>query len=457
MTVQGSSNGGQSYPIDPDHEIDLVGGTFAKTTRLQLDAAFGKFLSGASNHICLFFHGGLVSRQDGLDTAHELVKGYTDAGAYPFFFIWNSDLLTTIHELLHPHEEDRAFVAAANRSVKQVAKKIAEVIGDRALIAVSKNRKLDAPLSLRDLARYAEPFDSAWAKHRGAQLSVSPKELEDIGRWLLALKKQTQLRAWIGGGRIRGPKNPLGRIIERLNSGHGHGLYTTVIEELFIALGVADHLAGSVWGQMKKDIDAAFAPDSDAGGTAFLHGLANAWARKPALKLTLIGHSAGAIYAQRFVEAFDQYFTSNPERRLEVITLAAAVSFERMNQGLASLERRLSGIRVFGLNYRREGGYWEVRYVYNKSLLYIVSSLCEFDPEADRPLVGMRRFWTATRPYDQPYIKSVTKFITSARAVWAPSPSDARPGFQSDAKRHGGMPIEELTNKSVCYALTRGV
>jgi len=95
--------------------------------------------------------------------------------------------------------------------------------------------------------------------------------------------------------------------------------------------------------------------------------------------------------------------------------------------------------------------------IYNKSLLYIVCSLCEEDSEADKPLVGMQRYWSRTRPYDQPYINAVTDFVGSSRKVWSPSRNTAPPGYQTDANRHGDFPIDPKTNGSVCYALKNGV
>jgi hypothetical protein len=444
-------------PLDPDHDIDLNGGMFSQTSPTQLRAAFDKFYSTGSNHLCVFFHGGLVSRQEGVQTALDLTQPFSNAGAYPFFFIWNSDLWTQIRELLQPHENDRGFVEVANRAVITVAQKIAAVLGDSGLAQRARVRLVVKPLDLRALERFSRNFDRAWASQSGAQLPVSPRELATFGQWLLARKPQTELRARYITTRVRGPRNPLARIFQRLNSGHGHGLYTTVIEELLIALGVADHLAGEIWGQMKKDIDAAFKPDAAAGGTVFLENLAAAWAKKSSLKLTLIGHSAGTIYLQRFLEAFDARFADNAERQVEVILLAAAISFERMHRSVSVLERRTSGIRTFGLSDKRESGYWEVPFVYNKSLLYIVSSLCEGDPEADKPLVGMRRYWSGVRPYNQLYIEDITKFVTLDRTVWAPSPASAAPGFRSDARRHGGLPTEKLTEASVCDALKRGL
>src|SRR6516225_9059498 len=73
------------------HHIDLVDGKFCRTTADDLNRAFNNLQT--SNHLCVFFHGGLVPRSEGLDTASLLAGDYTNAGAYPFFFIWNSGLL----------------------------------------------------------------------------------------------------------------------------------------------------------------------------------------------------------------------------------------------------------------------------------------------------------------------------------------------------------------------------
>jgi hypothetical protein len=457
MATKQTKNTAAAIPLDPDHDVDLKGGKFQGTNAAQLAQAFAKFAASGSHHACVFFHGGLVSRADGLTTASQLIGPYTQAGAYPFFFIWNSDFLTVIQELLDPSQHDPAFVAAANRLVVAGANKIASVLDVGATLQrAAKARLHAAPMSLEALAKFAEPYDKVWSRNPGAQLPISPVELADFGTWLLKHKPETEQRGFLTKTKIRGTKNPFGRVIERLNSGHGHGLFTTVIEELYIAIGIAD-LAAPIWGRMKIDIDAAFTQNADAGGTAFLENLHAAWKRDPNLKVTLIGHSAGAIYLQRFVEAFDELFAAQSTRKVEIVTLAAAVTFERVNQGLAALKRRASGLRLFGLSDKREGGYWEVPGIYNKSLLYIVSSLCEEDPEADKPLVGMQRYWSGKRPYDQPYINAVTDFAESSRTVWAPSANTAKPGYRSDAHRHGGFPTDQKTEESTCYALKNGV
>ena len=75
--------------IDSLHDIDLKEGKFEKTTAADIRRAFANLKEhGPSQHLCVFFHGGLVSEADGLKTADELLRNYTSSGAYPFF-IWH--------------------------------------------------------------------------------------------------------------------------------------------------------------------------------------------------------------------------------------------------------------------------------------------------------------------------------------------------------------------------------
>jgi len=93
----------------------------------------------------------------------------------------------------------------------------------------------------------------------------------------------------------------------------------------------------------------------------------------------LIGHSAGTIYVQRMLEALDARLPVGSAAQLDIILLASAISLARMNAGLSVLRKRARGLRVFALYDETESSYFEVWPIYDKSLLYIVSSLCEED------------------------------------------------------------------------------
>jgi hypothetical protein len=92
-------------------------------------------------------------------------------------------------------------------------------------------------------------------------------------------------------------------------------------------------------------------------------------------------------------------------------------------------------------------------------------SLCEGDPEADKPVLGMQRYWSGCPPYNLPDIQAITQFIDEPlkRSVWSRTSGTAKPGCRSKAIRHAGelgvrfgFPEEEKTNESVCYVLQHG-
>src|SRR6516162_10640276 len=111
--------------IDKLHYIDLKDGKFTDDTKPQdLADAFDNFAhSPQRDHLCVFFHGGLASHDDALKTAGCLIDGYTKAGAYPFFFIWNSDLPNLLDELkkrIRSYGDDPVLVTVGNHTIKTV-------------------------------------------------------------------------------------------------------------------------------------------------------------------------------------------------------------------------------------------------------------------------------------------------------------------------------------------------
>jgi hypothetical protein len=144
-------------------------------------------------------------------------------------------------------------------------------------------------------------------------------------------------------------------------------VYTTIIEELFIAAKLAELIREKIWLQMVSSIDSSFNSGSTAGGTAFVDHLYNSWTDNPTLRVTLIGHSMGSIYVQRIIEALNARLPKGSTVQLEVILLAAAISFARMNATLSVLRKRVSGLRVFALNSVAEC-YPEISPIYDKSI-----------------------------------------------------------------------------------------
>ena len=442
---------------DPLHDIDLEDGYFSQTSPQDLTDAFNNFKKSKLKHICVFFHGGLVSRPEGLDTAHFLISGYTNARAYPFFFVWNSAFMDTLKDRIRQYSEDPVFAAVVRHTALTVARKMRAALDKQKLppLPAAKIARSGPPM-YGQLAELGRAYDEAWAKRAGAQLGCSQRELEQFARFVLHAEKAVPVKHRML--KLTSPADVWARIHERFNTGHDHGFWTTDLEEWLIEFGLGD-FGSRTWRKMQRFIRNSFDANAKAGGTAFVRHLCDVWNKAPKTRVTLIGHSAGSIYVQRMIEALNARLPVGSPAQVDIILLAPAISFARMNAGLSVLRKRVRGLRVFALKDEIEKTYFEV-FPYYGSLLYIVSSLCERDRYADRPLVGMQRYWWGTRPYATPEIREVMRFIEppprTIRTVWATTKPNAKPGWRSQARKHGEFPEEPCTNDSVCHILSHG-
>ena len=146
----------KSSKPDPNHEIDLKEGKFDRTTKSELVRAYSNIFNEKPRDLCVFFHGGLTSRAEGLNLAGQLIGPYSDSGSYPFFFIWNSDFLTMIREIVESFYQDRVLIDGANRAAILIAGKIENAIdvkiAGRLTSGLSGSR--GKPLELRDIEKY---------------------------------------------------------------------------------------------------------------------------------------------------------------------------------------------------------------------------------------------------------------------------------------------------------------
>ena len=187
------------------HHIDLWEGQFypGGTTSDDLIRAFDNFqASKLNNHLCVFFHGGLVSRSEGLDTASRLIGEYTNAGAYPFFFIWNSGLLDALKSKMQPYDNP-LFWIIVNFTFRIVARKIKAALDNKRLRLPARGR------SLKQLATLARAYDQAWGKRAGAQLGCSQRELDQFARFIANAEKALPVgRRMFNRANLSAPKIP---------------------------------------------------------------------------------------------------------------------------------------------------------------------------------------------------------------------------------------------------------
>lgn len=495
-------------PPTPLNLIDLEDGRFAQTSRQELRDLIAAWQnSPQADHLVVQFHGGLVSREAATQVAEKLVEVYPASGAYPLVFIWNSDLMSLLRHNLDEIGRENVFKQIVRRVAQFVLGKITEGLLEGEM---SRGETLDL-VSIKQLPPDLEKLEKVLAAEEGrrpadeaALTDLSDKQENQIQKEMekdLVIKRETSLIAngLKDAGEIEAEEKTRGltiqgstatlmspsvlkeiaeespdpatrsaslyltlakygvqitrAVLKRYRNGRDHGLYTTIVEEVLRAL-YLDNAGILAWNLMKKDTADAFGDDPEIfGGRALLEELAAVW--RDDLRVTLIGHSTGAIYIAHLLEAADKILP--PQARFDIVFLAGAASFPFLNERLDVLQRRVGHIRNFGLSDPVERGYWEVPALYNASLLYMVSGLFEED-EVDMPLVGMERYFDLSGPYDRPDIAAVAALIKPEERIWAPTAGENVPaGKRSKAQKHGGMQIGDTdTLTSIRHILKEG-
>lgn len=223
------------------------------------------------------------------------------------------------------------------------------------------------------------------------------------------------------------------RVLRRIRTGRDHGKYVTFVEEVLRELYVGKVGRSVWWDRMKGDTADAFKPGEEYGGTVFVQALHDALAGGAAPRITLVGHSTGAVYVGHFLEAAAQWI---PDVAFDLVLEAPAATHDFLAKVVAEHGSRIANLRIFSMGDARETADVLVPVIYPASLLYFVSGLLEDEP--DQPIGGMQRYLVdATYDADHfPNVEACREFFArySNALVWAPHAGAA--GCASDGHHH---------------------
>ena len=484
--------------------LDLAGtSTIDDVTRLlrqALDAA-------PPNGLAIHFHGGLVKLSAGMGIAERLAPQYASAGTYPLFFVWESGLAESLKNNLRDVLADAVFQELVKKVAEWALKQLGGAIrtrGSGATINATELRRefddwfaqrsdtppvmLGAPADTQYRLRSVAPDEDDLAAKIEAEFDSDERFQEVIAGLYVASGRGAQATTRGGGvaaadvralvdrqaldamftpvapGSTRGAlawykvakfiARVVIAVVHRHLSDRDHGGYATIVEEVLRAA-YLDKVGEVVWRMMKKDTADAFAADADAVGTALLSALAALLADgRPLPRITLIGHSTGAIYINHLIE---HAATLLPAARFNIVLLAPASRHEDFAALLAARAAAIDGFRMFAMTDDNEAKDELVPVAYLRSLLYFVSGVLEGD--ADVPIMGMQRFLKHTQTFDQqhfPGVAAVRDWLAAEpnRSVWS---IDARSnGFGSAALKHGDFDDDAATIASVRWILQQG-
>jgi hypothetical protein len=400
--------------MDKLHVIHSRGGRIggrADTAPADVDALIAALGADERRHLVLHFHGGLVSRDAGLEIAGRLMDDYSPGpqqGGYPVFYVWESGAWETIRNNLTELAGEPVF----RQLLRKLAQYALERLGGQELAGFGTGRSVMPGSCGSREAEVRQAFEALWARPspqtlplRGMDALAAPAQarsadalldedeiradLESDAEFQRALATLPDLpattrSAFAPAGAVEHRSafselaaaefsktshsrglvelaqvarfliKVLRQVLKRRADGRDHGLYATCVEEAVRAFKLAGsglHEWGQAlqWNRMKQDALDAFGPDPQVhAGTALLARLGAALRQGLALKrITLVGHSTGAIYIAHWLAHSRDHLPAGLKH--DVVFLAPAITHELFARTLAAHGDRIGGFRMFAM------------------------------------------------------------------------------------------------------------
>jgi hypothetical protein len=435
----------------------LRDGQYDGMKRSDVAATFGAFKSqSATDRLALFFHGGLVDKASGQQSAANEYAAYLDY-AFPLFFIWESGFSEVLAHHLPLIFAETIFGRVLHHASDLITPKVASAAQAGSTEAVDANVVPQFVLTNEEIDAFmeavkADPLiqNEAVAIARTSQ-GVNEFLAQGVTTESIALSPRTLLSpevvSSIRGAVLQANRTAVGsaqnleavpfsiggalqaafaiakaavpvilNTIKRFAKGRDHGMPCTLVEEILRALYLAN-FGSAMWEEMKKETEDAFGTDSNTfGGTAVVEEICRLVQDKPGTKISLVGHSTGGVYIGNFLVHMDQALRTQGDTttKFDIILLAPANTTDFFSN--TYLKNRIGGIRIFQMKdeveqqdhlLTKDVGPEDpsiLGKIYPRSLLYLVSGVCEYIEGqggsgvnsldgCDMPILGMDRFY----------------------------------------------------------------
>lgn len=510
-TLTVSMKGCEDEKVPDGHYIHLSEGKLTdNTTREDISNIFNKIESENVQIVVAHFHGGLVSSNAAYKNPMKKIDpdGFNKSmfeiykeGAYPIFFIWESDFPATLKTMGYLDKKliKPFFDAIKNKIFERNTTEEVESIIDKFL------SKVPVP----DDGLHEDFLDDYTTEYRRWP-SVKQKELNDaielkIGEATENLNIcQTESPGALCLNKV--VSVVFYRVLQRSIVGRHHRLTVTMQEEILNILKIKKEILGieivvdfskvikDGWGAMKCNTVAPFQNDGTPkeetyGGTAFLIELNDLVKRRQeqeqAIKVILVGHSTGAVFICNLLEnaAREDKYPALTNFKFDVIFEAPACTFERFNKTLTTAGDKIGNFRMFALGKDYERDDELASPAYSSSMLYLVSSIAEptrYDsklppdckPENeppyeyhDKPLVGMQMYLLDERfDYGREYVevRNVKDFLGygnptgNVKIAFSPAGQEAAQGWRITARKHGDCDDNVEVLKSLRHIIKHG-
>lgn len=460
-------------------------GTLADINQIDTDKL--TIALAQANKVVFHLSSGLAKKDIDLVRAARLKDTYLTAGAYPIFFIWESGLLETINDNLSEISKEIIFKRFMNWLIKFTVAKLRDFEGGETTGRLNLPTNIEVAKALKKVEFKGEPYchlvpnanlkpvnnierqtleqalandarfqeavqaivDSNVAAHKPrpttikylashkqslAKTSLSPEIVDHLvedaaqkaGKGILS-------SAWL----IKQAGEILVQVIDQFIAKRDHGVYCTVVEAVLRNL-YATTVGITEWHQLKQAIAHTFTQPnhhSKRENWFLVDHLSQLLAKGHQPDITLVGHSAGSIYACGLL-AYIAQVQGNPTHPMpqsfrfkNMIFLAPTCTFTLFHQTLDNYSYLFENFSLFGLNDENEINNTLVPALYTRSLLYFISGVLENAGDGldkntfDCPITGMQRYYLNSDTYKTNDVIAVRHFIgqDNTRILWTAS------------------------------------
>jgi hypothetical protein len=417
----------------PLNALYLRDGRYDGMSRDDVTATFQAFRDQTeTKRLALFFHGGLVDKASGQQSAANEFLAYQQV-AFPLFFIWESGFREVLAHHLPLIFAETIFGRVFTHASTLLTGKVAAVSSPQteSLVAfatpapqsmVLTQAEIDAfqlaiqsdPLIQNEAVAIAkttrmgaavltESTESTSQIPLSSRTLMSPEVVVAVRSAFLAangaeVNTEGTLEAFpfsLGGAvnaalAIAQSALPiLVMTVRRFVKGRDHGMPCTLVEEILRALYLAN-FGSAMWEEMKKETAEAFGAAADVfGGTAVVEEVCTLVRDKPDTVITLVGHSTGGVYIGNFLESADRALLAQQDEKtqFDILLLAPANTVDFYAQ---TYSKRVRGVRIFQMGdateqqdhlLSKDVGPEDpsiLGRIYTRSLLYLVSGVCEY-------------------------------------------------------------------------------
>lgn len=461
------------------------------TSPQEIDELFEILKSNGTTKILLYFHGGLVNAQSGLNTAKR-IKNHVKVGSdsHPISFVWQTDFKTTILQNLDTISNSKFFKKLLIKVIKIGGGKlglehIKELGTSKGIGSLSEkeielelknnspfeNYKTDEGAKSVSVISIEKNIENTKALERELEAEIEeeiqgdPKFLE-IAESEKSSKELELLSPNLSEGHEEGSKGIFSAIklikavvkvtinvIKRHIKKRNHDFYPTVVEEILREFYVSD-IGNWVWGNMKekatdmwKDHDFQGKNTNWPVGSYFLKKLEEYQKNNPeTVYVDLIGHSAGSIVICEMLKKTKRIKSEVKFRN--IIFLAPACLCELFKEGIIENKSKFNLFRSFTMMDRYEKQDRMLNFIYPRSLLYLISGILE--NESDAYIFGLQRHIEGNPPYNEKLLLEIKDFISKdGDVVYSVTDDNAKEGYITKSRTHGGFDDDISTLNSI--------